>query len=104
MARSATVYFTADGKSPAPSSAITEANTMSLDGTTLTPSTLTVAVNEPFAVKAVAGSGIGAVKVGCSDAQTTVQGVAIGFVITKAGTYDIVDEMSSDTLGSITVS
>ena len=103
MSGSSTVVFTADGKSPVSTDAITPENTLSLDQGTLTPDTLTVDVGEPFAVTSTEGTGITGIVVGCASGQTTVAGVPSGFVITEAGTYDIVDELADETIGTVTV-
>ena len=103
LSGTSTIVFTADAKSPAATTDVTAENTLSLDQGVLTPATLEVDVDEPFAVTSTEGTGITGIVVGCASGQTTVSGVPSGFVITEAGTYDIVDELADETIGTVTV-
>jgi len=103
LSGTSTIVFTSDSKSPAKTADVTAENTLSLDEGALTPGKLEVDVNEPFAVTSTAGTDITGIIVGCATGQTTIASVPSGFVITEAGTYDIVDELADKTIGTVTV-
>lgn len=66
---------------------------------TLTPSTLTVPVNERFGIENPSGGPIRAVKVGCAGAQTLSANITAGFIIDAPGTYEIIDEAANNYVG-----
>lgn len=103
MARSVTVLFSADSISGVDDADITAATTMTIqsDGT-LSPSTLTVAVDQVFGIVPAEGADLDAVKIGCADAQTLLPGSPAGFVITAPGTYPISLEIAGTELGTVT--
>lgn len=103
LSRSASVIYTADSKSKVKTKDITPANTLTLKGGALTPSTLTIKVGEGFAITAPGSSaGSDGIRVGCADGQTTYGDLPIGWVLLKAGTYDISSDADKTKLGSVT--
>jgi hypothetical protein len=78
---------------------VTEDHKLSLSDTSLTPNTLTVAVNESFAV-VNDGDGIAAVAVGCAGAQTVPKGMAAYFVVTSPGTFTITNQAANGYAGA----
>lgn len=105
LSGSSTVLFTADTDGEANDADITAETTLTVaaDGSSMDPASLTVGVNEVFGVLLEAGGSIDAAVIGCAGGQTLVPNVAVGFVITAAGTYPISLDIAGTELGTITV-
>ncbi len=97
------VLFAADVDSGVSEADITPETTLTMgsDGQ-LSPSSLEIGVGEVFGVAAPADADISAIEVGCAGGQTLVGGTTIGFVIKEPGTYEIVEDLSSATIGTVT--
>lgn len=104
LSGSSTVLWVEDSTVPETAADATPATTLTFtDDSTLSASTLSVEVNQVFAIDAGAITKIHAVIVGCAGGQTITKGQVGAFKITTAGTYEVTDELSSAELATITV-
>lgn len=104
LSSSAAVLFTADTDSGGSDADITPETTLtvSADGTSIDPSTLTVDVGEVFGIVVAEGGNIDGASVGCATGQTILVGTPVGFVITEPGTYPIVLDIGGVEVGTVT--
>lgn len=106
LSGTSTVMWTADSASEHTESEATAKTTLlfQMNGS-MRPSTLTVKVGEVFTFGLADGvSDIVSVKVGCDSGQTVLAGDPLAAeYITTAGTYDIVNIVTNQQVGTITV-
>ncbi len=104
LSTSAAVLFTADTDSGGSDSDITPETTLtvSADGTSIDPSTLSVDVGEVFGIVVADGGNIDGATVGCATGQTILVGTPVGFVITEPGTYPISLDIAGVEVGNVT--
>ena len=103
LSGSAAVLFAADDSSGVTEADITDATTLfvSADGTSMTPSTLTVSVGQVFGVEIAEGGATDGIVIGCAGGQTAPVGVPVGFVIHAAGTYPVSLDVAGTSLGQV---
>ena len=81
---------------------ITGDTTLVYEGGVLSPGSLTVEVNQMFGIHLGADDSLTAVLIGCSGGQTLVPGTTVGYLITEPGTYELVDDLTSEVIGTVT--
>ena len=102
LSGSAAVLFSADVDFGPTEADITGDTTLVYEGGVLSPGSLTVEVNQMFGIQLGADDSITAVLIGCSGGQTLVPGTTVGYLITEPGTYELVDDLTSEVIGTVT--
>ena len=102
LSGSATVLFSADVDFGPTEADITGDTTLVYEGGVLSPGSLTVEVNQMFGIQLGADDSLTAVLIGCSGGQTLVPGTTVGYLITEPGTYELVDDLTSEVIGTVT--
>jgi hypothetical protein len=102
LSGSAAVLFSADVDFGPTEADITGDTTLVYEGGVLSPGSLTVEVDQMFGIQLGADDSITAVLIGCSGGQTLVPGTTVGYLVTEPGTYELVDDLTSEVIGTVT--